>query len=91
MEEVIEAKSIPTKKINVKTRLAEFCWYYPQYSLAVARKMPAKDIILMLGVARKKEAEKYLNLINIVAAPHSKKGKDVKKLVDIYKNIIDGD
>lgn len=89
MEEIIEAKQIPVKKISVNERLAEFCWYYPQYTLSVAKRMPAKDIILMLNIARKKEAEKYLNLVNIISAPHTKNGKGINKLIKVYREIID--
>lgn len=87
---VIKAKQVEHKKRSANSMLAEFCWYYQHYSLAIARKMPAKDVMMLLNMAKKKEAEKYLNLTQIVAAPHSDKGKNVKRLVSEYERIING-
>ena len=61
------------------------CYYYPQYTLEEVAKLPARDISLLLKIARKQEARKMYNLVQVVASPHTKKGQGVKKLSDYYK------
>lgn len=70
--------------------LAQLCYYYPQYTLRHARKLPYKDVSLLLKTARKMQARDYLNLTNIAVAPHTKNGSAVKKLVKQFKDIING-
>jgi len=74
-----------SKKLNARALLAELCYYYPQYTLAAARRLPARDVVLLLKTARKKDSERYLNLTQIAAAPHTKKGQGVKKLLKRYE------
>lgn len=87
---VIKAASIPHKKLNSRRLLAELCYHYPQYTLAAARRLPAKDVMLLMNVAKKKQAEHYLHLTQIVTAPHTKNGKGVKQLSGKYKAVLDG-
>lgn len=47
--------------------------------------MPARDVQLLLKVASKQEARKYLALTQIAAAPHTKKGQGVKNLITEFK------
>lgn len=82
---IIPVASVPKKKVNARALLAELCWYYPQYTLAAARKLPARDVVLLLKTARRKESERYFNLTQIAAAPHTKKGSGVKKLSSRYE------
>lgn len=84
----IKVASIPTKKINAREMLAELCWYYPQYSLAQARRLAARDVVLLLKMAHRKEAELYFNHTQIAAAPHTKKGSGVKKLSSRYQKAM---
>ena len=67
---------------------ATLCYYYPQYTLQSASQLPIRDIRLLIRVAEEKEAEKYYNLTQIAAAPHSKKGKGVKTLTEHFKKIM---
>ncbi len=83
----VQVASIPKKKVNARELLGELCWYYPQYTLAAARQLPARDVMLLLKIARKKEAEKYLNLTQIAAAPHTKKGVGIKRLSSRYQKV----
>jgi hypothetical protein len=93
---VIQVAQVPKKQltdVDVKKEserlLATLCYFYPQYTLAAARKLPFKDVKLLLSVATKQKAADYLNLSQIAAAPHTEKGRGVKKLYDNYKKVIE--
>ena len=62
-----------------------FCYLFPQYTLAEARKLPAVHINKMIKEARREQSRNYLELLQISAAPHTKKGEGVKSLTDRYK------
>lgn len=64
------------------------CYYYPSYTFREAGTIPLKRIRSLLKIARQQEAIRYKNLTQIVAAPHSKKGAGVKKLIKHYDKII---
>jgi hypothetical protein len=83
----IQVAPVPKKKVKALDLLAELCYFYPQYTLAEARRLPAKDVLLLLKVAHKKKAEEYLNLTQIAAAPHTRKGAGVKKLSTRYSRV----
>ena len=83
----IEVAAIPKKKVNARALLAELCYFYPQYTLAAARRLPAKDVMLLLKTAHKKQAEEYYNLTQIAAAPHTRKGSGVKRLSGRYQKV----
>lgn len=88
----IVAKSIcPIKDKEVRKReiWASICYYYPQYTLKEASLLSKRDIQLLLSTAQKLEAVKMKNLVQIVVAPHTKKGEGVKKLLDYYQKEID--
>lgn len=85
VQKVPEAAGPPPDEI-----VALFCYYYQQYTFAVARNMPYKRVAMMIKIARRKEAEHYYNLTQIVAAPHSEKGKGVKTLEEHYKKLSQG-
>ncbi len=85
---IIQVATVPKKPVKALQLLAELCYYYPQYTLADARRLPAKDVLLLIKTARKKQAEEYLNLTQIAAAPHTRKGVGVKKLSDRYSRVI---
>lgn len=84
----IKAAKIPTKNIKAEEVIAEFCFYFPQYKFHEARKLPYKRIVQMLKAANKAKAREYHHLTQIVSAPHSEKGKGVKKLLAEYDKII---
>lgn len=85
---VVKVQKIPKKIQKAEDILASFCYNFPRYSLAQARKMPYKRINQMLKVARKEHARKMVDLLRIVAAPHSPKGKDVTKLLQEFNDIL---
>lgn len=43
----------------------------------------------MLTVVRKEEARKMYEWVQAIAAPHSTKGKMVKKMIEYYKGIME--
>ena len=73
---------------KVEDLLATLCYFYPQYTFKQARSLPLKRVNQLLRVARQQEGIKYKNLTQIAAAPHSKKGEGVKKLMNHFDKII---
>lgn len=89
---VIKAQRAPEKEVSaqdVDNLLVRFCYTFPQYTFAQAQRMPYRRIEQMLTVARKEEARKFSELMQIVAAPHSKKGSGIKKMLEYYKGIME--
>lgn len=89
----IKAKPIPTKsgkggKVSNRALWARICYYYPQYTLEEASRLSVRDIRLLLNVANEIEAERFFNLTQIAAAPHTKKGKGVKQLTDYFQSLM---
>ena len=84
-----EINPIKDTKMSKRKTWASVCYYYPQYTLEDVSDMSLRDIRLLLSTAKKIEAQKMLELTQIVASPHTKKGKGVKKLIDYYKSKID--
>lgn len=85
---VIKAKPIGSKQTNPQEKreiYSEVAYYYPQYTLEQVQALPARDITLLLKTARRMKAMENFNLLQIVAAPHTKKGQGVKKLSDYFK------
>lgn len=69
---------------------ATVCFYYPCYTFQEASKLPARDIKTLIQTAKKLEAGRMYDLLQITTAPHTKKGKGVKQLSEHYKKIIRG-
>jgi hypothetical protein len=86
MAEVTAAK-VPKARLSKRELYATVCFYYPQYTLRDAQRLPARDIRLLIRTAKKHEAMKMYNLIQIAAAPHTKKGQGVKKLLAHFKRL----
>lgn len=87
----IVAKPIrPVKEREVTNReiWASVCYYYPQYTLKEASLLSKRDIALLLSTARRLEATRMRNLVQIAAAPHTEKGKGVKALLDFFQKEI---
>lgn len=77
-------------KVTKRELYATIAYYYPQYTFKEAGELKARDLYQLLNTARKLESVRYLNLVQIVASPHSKKGKAVKDLIKHYEEIIKG-
>ena len=87
---VAKVESDADVKSSRRELYAMVAFYYPQYTLKQASHLKARDIYLLLKIANKMEAIRNLNMTQIVASPHSKKGASVKKLVDHFNKIIKG-
>lgn len=86
MAEISVAK-VERKQLSKRELYAQVCYYYPQYKLQEVAKLPQRDITLLIKVANQLEGLKMLNLTQIAAAPHTKKGSGVKKLTNHFKRI----
>ncbi len=88
----VVAKPISRSASSNRKRVtyAEVCYFYPQYTLEEVQALPLRDVSLLLKVARKQEAKKMYELLQIVSAPHTKKGQGVKQLEKYFKGLIDG-
>ena len=87
----IRAQKIPTPKISPDDLLYTFCYFYPQYTYKEARELPYFRVVQMVNIARKVKAEEYYHLTSIVSASYTKNGEGVKKLLNLYKEIMDQD
>lgn len=88
---IIKTQKVPQKKAeSARHVLARFCFYFSAYTYEEARKLPAKQVMMMLRIAEKENARKMYQLTQIVSAPQTKKGTGVKKMLDYFKNIIEG-
>lgn len=86
----IKVQKIPQKTETADDVLARFCCYFPQYTFAQARKIPYKRVRQMLRIAEIQRARFLRDLTMIVVAPHSRRGSDVKKLLQYFTSIIEG-
>lgn len=69
--------------------LTRVCYFYPQYTLEAAEKLTNSQVTALLLQAEKQRAIAFYNQTLIAAAPHSKKGKLVDKLIKNYKKIAE--
>jgi len=83
----IEVAKIPKKEATKRSLYARVCYFYPQYKLKEVADMPQRDVLLLLKTADQIEAVRMLNLVQISAAPHTKKGAGVKKLTAHFRKI----
>ena len=90
-EKRVVAKSIHSevKKLSNRELWAKVCYYYPQYTLKEASRLPLRDIKLLLRVAEREKAQDKYDFTQIASAPHTEKGKGVKQLSDYFKQKMD--
>lgn len=74
---------------DVVDLLTRVCYFYPQYTLEDVEKLTDSQVTALLLQAEKQRAIGFYNLTLIAAAPHSKKGKLVEKLIKQYKKIAE--
>lgn len=84
---VIKVQRIPQKKVTPEDLIATFCYHYQQYTFKQARSLPYKRIIQMLKIANIEHAKQMIDLLQIVSAPHGKKGT-VKSIFERFNAII---
>jgi len=85
----IQVAKVPRAKSQGYKRslYARVCYFYPQYNLKQASELSQRDVVLLLKTADQIEALRMLNLTQISAAPHTKKGAGVKKLTEHFKKV----
>lgn len=69
--------------------LTRVCYFYPQYTLETVETLTDSQVTALLLQAEKQRAIELYNLTLIAAAPHSKKGQLVSKLIKQYKKITE--
>lgn len=84
---VIQVAKVDTPKTSKRELFATICYHYG-YKLNYVQSLPARDLYLLLKTADRIEAGRMYALTNITAAPHSKNGSSVKKLLTYYKDRI---
>lgn len=90
-----EAKSVRPKPktddsdADVVELITRVCYFYPQYTLETAEKLTDSQVTALLLQAEKQRAIELYNHTLIAAAPHSKKGKMVDKLIKQYRKIVE--
>lgn len=91
--DTVEVKPIHKVEENpedeVVDLLTRVCYFYPQYDLEAAEKLTDSQVTALLVQAEKQRAIDFYNMTLIAAAPHSKKGKMVDKLIKQYKKIAE--
>lgn len=73
--------------VDVVDLITRVCYYYPQYTLETAELLTHDQVMALLVQVEKQKAIEYYNHVLIAAAPHTKKGAMVKKLITQYKRI----
>lgn len=79
-------ESSDTDVVDLITRV---CYFYPQYTLETADKLTQSQVNALLLQAEKQRAIEWYNYTLIAAAPHTKKGQLVDKLIKQYRNIAE--
>lgn len=69
--------------------ITRVCYFYPQYDLEAAQKLTDAQVTALLIQVEKQRAIEFYNYTLIAAAPHSKKGSLVEKLLKQYRKIIE--
>lgn len=83
----------PTKEDNSEADVVDLitrvCYFYPQYNLETAQELTNSQVMALLVQAEKQRAINLYNHTLIAAAPHTKKGQLVDKLIKQYRKIFD--
>jgi len=91
----VEVKPLrdPTKEddseVDIVDLITRVCYFYPQYDLNTAQELTDSQVMALLVQAEKQRAINLYNHTLIAAAPHTKKGKLVEKLIKQYRKIFD--
>ncbi len=79
-----DSASSKSKAYELAARVA---YFYPSYTLSEAKRLPARDAMLLIKIARQENAKNYHELLNIQVAPNTKRGAGVSKLLSHYKEV----
>ncbi len=72
---------------DVVDLITRVCYFYPQYTLEEAEKLTNAQVTALLLQAEKQRGIELYNMTLIAAAPHTKKGQLIGKLLKKYKEI----
>lgn len=84
---VFKAAKIPRKETKPEDTLSAFCYYFPQYTYAEARKLPFKQIKFMLKAVRKEQARNMLDFLRVFSGSQSKHG--ASNVLSYFKKILE--
>ena len=87
VSETLKKKLDPEREAEILH--ARLCYYYPQYTLYEARRLPDKDVRLLLQTAEREKAKHYLYLTQIASAPYTDKYSGFARLSEEFKKIMD--
>lgn len=94
--DVVEVKPLtdpnqddPDSDADVVDLITRVCYFYPQYTLETAQELTNAQVTALLLQAEKQRAIEFYNHVLIAAAPHSKKGSLVGKLIKQYRKIAE--
>lgn len=79
----------PDSDSDVVDLITRVCYFYPQYNLETAQELTNVQVTALLLQAEKQRAIEFYNHVLIAAAPHSKKGQLVEKLIKQYRKIAE--
>ena len=85
----LQAPTSQDSETDLVDLITRVCYFYPQYTLKEAQELTNSQVTALLFQAEKQKAIEYYNQVLIAAAPHSKKGKLVEKLIKQYKKIAE--
>lgn len=74
---------------DVVDLITRVCYFYPQYTLETAQQLTDSQVTALLIQSEKQRAIELYNHVLIAAAPHTKKGQMVGKLIKQYRKIAD--
>lgn len=83
----VSSKSLSKSEEKIRVN-ATLCYYYPAYTLKMASMLPHKHKTIMLNQARRLKAKDMHDLTQVAAAPHSPKGRGVKRLIKHFEKVI---
>lgn len=85
----VPTKDVDDSETDVVDLITRVCYFYPQYDLESAQKLTNSQVTALLLQAEKQRAIEFYNHVLIAAAPHSKKGKLIDKLIKQYRKIAE--
>lgn len=83
------SKEKDDSETDIVDLITRVCYFYPQYTLESAQRLTNSQVTALLLQAEKQRAIEFYNHVLIAAAPHSKKGKLVEKLIKQYRKIAE--
>lgn len=87
-KKVIQAVALPREPEEevkkLKDLAAKLAYYYPQYTYQEALDLPILETKRLLRIQKQERLIEWHMLTQIAAAPHTEKGKGVKKLLDKF-------